>query len=50
MAEPFFESVGPVLPVVEPQHKDNVRNPVKESPPVAEPFFESVGPVLEQAP
>jgi tetratricopeptide (TPR) repeat protein len=50
VAEPFFESVGPVLPVVEPQHKDNVRNPLKESPPVAEPFFESVGPVLEQAP
>src|SRR5512133_1037720 len=50
VVEPFFESVGPVLPVVEPQHKDNARNPLKESPPVAEPFFESVGPVLEQAP
>ena len=51
MAEPFFESVGPVLPVVEPQHKDNVKESApKESAPVAEPFFESVGPVLEQAP
>src|SRR4029077_12704198 len=50
VAEPFFESVGPVLPVVEPQHKDNVRHQPKESAPVAEPFFESVGPVLEQAP
>ena len=38
MAEPFFESVGPVLAAVEPQRKESV--------PVAEPFFESVGPVL----
>ena len=38
VAEPFFESVGPVLAAVEPQRK--------ESAPVAEPFFESVGPVL----
>ena len=38
MAEPFFESVGPVLTAVEPQRE--------ESAPVAEPFFESVGPVL----
>jgi tetratricopeptide (TPR) repeat protein len=46
VAEPFFETVGPVLPVVEPQHKDNARNQPKESAAVAEPFFESVGPVL----
>jgi Flp pilus assembly protein TadD len=39
VAEPFFESVGPVLTDVEP------RQP-KKSVPVAEPFFESVGPVL----
>ena len=39
VAEPFFESVGPVLTAVEPQQP-------KESAPVAEPFFESVGPVL----
>ena len=39
VAEPFFESVGPVLTDVEPQQP-------KESAPVAEPFFESVGPVL----
>ena len=38
VAEPFFESVGPVLAAVEPQRK--------ESAPVAEPFFESVGPVV----
>ena len=38
VAEPFFESVGPVLTAVEPQRE--------ESAPVAEPFFESVGPVL----
>ena len=49
MAEPFFESVGPVLPVVEPQHRQR-KESAKESAPVAEPFFESVGPVLEQAP
>ena len=42
VAEPFFESVGPVLAAVKPQSK--------ESAPVAESFFESVGPVLEQAP
>jgi Tetratricopeptide repeat len=42
VAEPFFESVGPVVAAVKPQRK--------ESAPVAEPFFESVGPVLEQAP
>lgn len=42
VAEPFFESVGPVLTTVESQRE--------ESAPVAEPFFESVGPVLEQAP
>ena len=42
MAEPFFESVGPVLPTVEPRRE--------KSTPVAEPFFESVGPVIEQAP
>ena len=39
VAEPLFESVGPVLEAVEPQRE--------ESAPVAEPFFESVGPVLE---
>jgi hypothetical protein len=39
VAEPFFESVGPVLTDVEPQQP-------KKSAPVAEPFFESVGPVL----
>ena len=38
VAEPFFESVGPVLAAVEPQREESV--------PVAEPFFESVGPVL----
>jgi len=38
VAEPFFESVGPVLAADEPQRE--------ESAPVAEPFFESVGPVL----
>ena len=38
MAEPFFESVGPVLAAVEPQRE--------ESASVAEPFFESVDPVL----
>ena len=43
MAEPFFESVGPVVTAVEPQEP-------KKSAPVAEPFFESVGPVIEQAP
>src|SRR6266850_865875 len=37
VAEPLFESVGPVLEAVEPQRE--------ESAPVAEPFFESVGPV-----
>ncbi|HZD07642.1 MAG TPA: hypothetical protein VE176_05305, partial [Candidatus Limnocylindrales bacterium] len=36
VAEPFFESVGPVLAAVEPQREESV--------PVAEPF-ESVGPV-----
>ena len=39
VAEPLFESVGPVLEAVEPQREESV--------PVAEPFFESVGPVLE---
>ena len=39
VAEPLFESVGPVLEAVEPQRE--------ESAPVAEPFFESVGPVVE---
>ena len=39
MAEPFFESVGPVLTDVEPQQP-------KKSAPVAEPFVESVSPVL----
>ena len=38
VTEPFFESVGPVLPVVESQRE--------ESAPVTEPSFESVGPVL----
>src|SRR5437773_445559 len=38
VAEPFFESVGPVLAAVEPQRE--------ETAPVADPFFESVGPVL----
>ena len=38
MAEPFFESVGPVQRV-EPQRE--------ESAPVDEPFFESVGPVRQ---
>jgi len=42
VAEPLFESVGPVLAAVKPQRK--------ESAPVAESFFESVGPVREQAP
>ena len=37
VAEPLFESVGPVLEAVEPQRE--------ELAPVAEPFFESVGPV-----
>jgi Tfp pilus assembly protein PilF len=42
-AEPFFESVGPVLTATEPppQHE--------KSAPVAEPFFESIGPVLPAA-
>ena len=39
VAEPLFESVGPVVEAVEPQRE--------ESAPVAEPFFESVGPVVE---
>ena len=39
MAEPFFESVGPVLTAVEPPQP-------KKSAPVAEPLFEGVGPVL----
>ena len=39
VAEPLFESVGPVLEAVEPQREESV--------PVAEPLFESVGPVLE---
>ena len=39
VAEPFFESVGPVLTAVGPQQP-------KKPAPVAEPFFESVGPVL----
>ena len=39
VAEPFFESVGPVLTDVEPQQP-------KKSAPVVEPFSESVGPVL----
>ena len=39
VAEPFFESVGPVLTAVEPQQPE-------KSAPVAEPFFDSVGPVL----
>ena len=38
VAEPFFESVGPVVRDVEP--------PREESAPSAEPFFESVGPVV----
>ena len=38
VAEPFFESVGPVLTAVGPQQPKNR--------PSAEPFFESVGPVL----
>lgn len=38
VAEPFFESVGPVLAAVEPQRE--------ESAPVAEPISESVGPML----
>ncbi|MGC2627171.1 MAG: hypothetical protein WA269_10065 [Candidatus Udaeobacter sp.] len=38
VAEPFFESVGPVVPDVE--------LPREESAPSAEPFFESVGPVV----
>jgi tetratricopeptide (TPR) repeat protein len=38
VAEPFFESVGPVLAAVEPQRE--------ESAPAVEPFLESVGPVL----
>jgi hypothetical protein len=39
VAEPLFESVGPVVEAVEPQREESV--------PVAEPFFESVGPVVE---
>ena len=66
VAEPFFESVGPVQAAVEPQREESapVAEPIesvgpvlaavkpqrKESAPVAEAFFESVGPVLEQAP
>jgi tetratricopeptide (TPR) repeat protein len=38
VAEPFFESVGPVVPDVEP--------PREESAPSPEQFFESVGPVV----
>jgi tetratricopeptide (TPR) repeat protein len=38
VAEPFFESVGPVVAAVEPQSK--------ESASVAEPFSESVGPMV----
>jgi hypothetical protein len=38
VAEPFFESVGPVVTAVEPQQPE-------KSAPVPEPFFESVGPV-----
>ncbi|MFL6501401.1 MAG: tetratricopeptide repeat protein [Candidatus Udaeobacter sp.] len=38
VAEPFFESVGPVVSSVEPRRE--------ESPSLAEPFFESVGPVV----
>jgi hypothetical protein len=38
VAEPFFESVGPVVPDAEP--------PREESAPSAEPFFESVGPIV----
>src|SRR3954463_1241797 len=38
VAEPFFESVGPVVPGLDRQHE--------ESAPVAEPFFEPVRPVL----
>ena len=49
VAEPFFESVGPVLTTFEPQ-RDESAPQREESAPVAEPFFESVGPVLEQAP
>ena len=39
VAEPFFESVGPVVTAVEPPQRE-------ESAPVPEPFFDSVGPVL----
>ncbi len=38
VAEPFFESVGPVMTGVEPERE--------ESAPTAEPFSESVGPVI----
>jgi len=38
VAEPFFESVGPVVAGLDQQHE--------ESAPVAEPFFEPVRPVL----
>jgi Flp pilus assembly protein TadD len=38
VAEPLFESVGPVLAAGEPQRE--------ESPSITEPLFESVGPVL----
>jgi tetratricopeptide (TPR) repeat protein len=39
VAEPFFESVGPVLTDIEPQQAER-------SAPVIEPFFESAGPVV----
>ena len=41
VAEPFFESVGPVRPTVEPLRE--------ESAPSPEPFFESVSPVVTAA-
>jgi hypothetical protein len=42
-AEPFLESVGPVVTTVEPEQP-------RKAAPVGQPFFESVGPVIDQAP
>ena len=46
VAEPFFESVGPVTAVEPQRHESGPQR--EESAPVAEPFVEGVGPVLEQ--
>lgn len=47
-AEPFFESVGPVLTADEPQRESVPERTV--SAPMTEPFFEGVGEVVEQEP